>query len=98
MITAFLIQTNGADDLLIRKDGSYDFSYANPDSFHESQANRNNVVRGKFGGRNPKTGPFIESFVSIRFNCLLVLYLQDASIKFLTRQDLEVLDREAITS
>lgn len=45
-----------ADDLLIRKDGSYQYGYAGPDSYHQSQANRNNVVRGKFGGRNPKTG------------------------------------------
>lgn len=47
-----------ADDLLIRKDGSYKFDYSGPDSFHQSQANRNNVVRGKFGGRNPETGNF----------------------------------------
>ncbi|KRT86236.1 Insect cuticle protein, partial [Oryctes borbonicus] len=27
-----------------------------PDSYHESHANRNNVVNGAFGGRNPATG------------------------------------------
>lgn len=51
-----VIKINCADDLLIRKDGSYKFDYTGPDSFHQSQANRNNVVRGKFGGRNPETG------------------------------------------
>lgn len=55
IITA-VTKINCADDLLIRKDGSYKYGYAGPDSFHESQANRNNVVRGKFGGRNPETG------------------------------------------
>ncbi|KAK4878919.1 hypothetical protein RN001_007065 [Aquatica leii] len=37
-------------------DGSYSFGYNNPDSYHQSQANRNNVVRGEFGSRNPGTG------------------------------------------
>ncbi|KAF5306634.1 hypothetical protein FQA39_LY08823 [Lamprigera yunnana] len=37
------------------QDGSYSFGYNNPDSYHQSQANRNNVVRGEFGSRNPAT-------------------------------------------
>ncbi|KAF5273612.1 hypothetical protein FQR65_LT04611 [Abscondita terminalis] len=37
-------------------DGSYSFGYNNPDSYHHSQANRNNVVRGEFGSRNPGSG------------------------------------------
>nr|CAI5844750.1 unnamed protein product [Callosobruchus analis] len=38
------------------KDGSYEFGYTNPDSYHYADGNRNNVVKGEFGGRNPKTG------------------------------------------
>ncbi|XP_017776991.1 PREDICTED: uncharacterized protein LOC108562984 [Nicrophorus vespilloides] len=37
-------------------DGSYEFGYDGKDSFHHSKANRKNVVRGEFGGRNPQTG------------------------------------------
>ncbi|CAG9859639.1 unnamed protein product [Phyllotreta striolata] len=50
--------TKAADDdyNILRTDGSFDFGYDNPDSYHYAQANRNNVVRGEFGGRNPKTG------------------------------------------
>lgn len=41
---------------LQHNDGSYEFGYNAPNSYHHSQANRNNVVRGEFGGRNPSTG------------------------------------------
>ncbi|XP_065172273.1 collagen alpha-1(III) chain-like isoform X3 [Atheta coriaria] len=37
-------------------DGSYEFGYENENNFHHSKANSRNVVRGEFGGRNPKTG------------------------------------------
>lgn len=41
---------------IVHKDGSFEFGYNNPDSYHFADGNRNNVVRGEFGGRNPKTG------------------------------------------
>ncbi|KAL1491300.1 hypothetical protein ABEB36_011917 [Hypothenemus hampei] len=41
---------------IVQKDGSFQFGYSNPDSYHYADGNRNNVVRGQFGGRNPKTG------------------------------------------
>ncbi|KAG5873738.1 hypothetical protein JTB14_021700 [Gonioctena quinquepunctata] len=41
---------------ILHGDGSYDFGYNNPDSYHYAAANRNNVVKGEFGGRSPKTG------------------------------------------
>ncbi|XP_030758048.1 mesocentin [Sitophilus oryzae] len=48
----------GADDdyNILHKDGSFQFGYNNPDSYHYADGNRNNVVKGEFGGRNPKTG------------------------------------------
>lgn len=53
-----LYETLAADSdyNLLNTDGSFDFRYDNPDSFHESHANRNNFVKGAFGGRNPTTG------------------------------------------
>lgn len=41
---------------VLHKDGSFEFGYNNPDSYHYADGNRNNVVRGEFGGRNPGTG------------------------------------------
>ncbi|KAK9887406.1 hypothetical protein WA026_022342 [Henosepilachna vigintioctopunctata] len=41
---------------ILHNDGSFDFGGDSPDSYHYAQGNRNNVVRGEFGGRNPKTG------------------------------------------
>ncbi|KAL3280578.1 hypothetical protein HHI36_003811 [Cryptolaemus montrouzieri] len=41
---------------ILHKDGSYEFGGNSPDSYHYADANRNNIVRGEFGGRNPKTG------------------------------------------
>ncbi|CAG9771264.1 unnamed protein product [Ceutorhynchus assimilis] len=41
---------------IVHKDGAFEFGYKNPDSYHFADGNRNNVVRGEFGGRNPKTG------------------------------------------
>lgn len=40
----------------IHRDGSFEFSYDTPDAFHVANGDRNNVVRGEFGGRDPKTG------------------------------------------
>lgn len=40
----------------IHRDGSFEFNYDTPDAFHVANGDRNNVVRGEFGGRNPKTG------------------------------------------
>lgn len=52
-----IIRVQCAEDYnVLRKDGSYEFGYDAHDSFHHSQANRNNVVQGQFGGRNPGTG------------------------------------------
>ncbi|XP_022914277.2 uncharacterized protein [Onthophagus taurus] len=45
-----------SDYNIVQSDGSFDFRYDNPDSFHESHGNRNNVVKGVFGGRSPATG------------------------------------------
>lgn len=46
-----------ADDYnILNRDGSYEFGYDNPDSFHHSRANRFNVVQGQFGSRNPGSG------------------------------------------
>ncbi|KAK9728246.1 hypothetical protein QE152_g18062 [Popillia japonica] len=45
-----------SDYNILNTDGSHDFRYDNPDSFHETHANRNNIVNGVFGGRNPTTG------------------------------------------
>ncbi|XP_044750979.1 uncharacterized protein LOC123311213 [Coccinella septempunctata] len=41
---------------VIHNDGSYQFGGDSPDSYHYAEANRQNTVRGEFGGRNPKTG------------------------------------------
>ncbi|KAF7271796.1 hypothetical protein GWI33_015368 [Rhynchophorus ferrugineus] len=53
-----LAVTLGADDdyNILQRDGSFQFGYNNPDSYHFANGNRKNVVRGEFGGRNPKTG------------------------------------------
>ncbi|XP_066256950.1 uncharacterized protein Cpr73D [Euwallacea similis] len=50
--------TKGGDDdyNVVRPSGSFEFGYTNPDSYHFADGTRNNVVRGEFGGRNPKTG------------------------------------------
>ncbi|KAK5645824.1 hypothetical protein RI129_004288 [Pyrocoelia pectoralis] len=40
----------------LEPDGSFSFGYSNPDSYHRSEGNRNNLVRGDFGSRNPGTG------------------------------------------
>ncbi|KAJ8976891.1 hypothetical protein NQ317_016490 [Molorchus minor] len=58
LLVIILIEVEGADDdyNVIKKDGSYEFGYNTPDSYHYADANRNNVVRGEFGGRNPGTG------------------------------------------
>ncbi|KAI4464224.1 cuticle protein [Holotrichia oblita] len=57
-ITMLWYRTFAADSdyNILNTDGSYDFRYDNPDSYHESHANRNNIVNGVFGGRNPATG------------------------------------------
>ncbi|XP_066138696.1 uncharacterized protein Cpr73D [Euwallacea fornicatus] len=60
-ITIFLLWTHlakgGDDDYnVVQPNGSFEFAYTNPDSYHYAEGNRNNVVRGQFGGRNPKTG------------------------------------------
>ncbi|RZC41731.1 uncharacterized protein BDFB_004473, partial [Asbolus verrucosus] len=49
--------TKGDDDdyNILRRDGSFQFGYKTPDSYHNAVANRNNVVKGEFGGRNPET-------------------------------------------
>ncbi|XP_072394242.1 uncharacterized protein Cpr73D [Diabrotica undecimpunctata] len=51
-------ETSAGDDdyNVLHTNGAYEFGYNNPDSYHYAQANRNNVVKGEFGGRNPKTG------------------------------------------
>lgn len=41
---------------VLHEDGSFEFGYDTPDSFHFADGNRNNVVQGQFGARNPKTG------------------------------------------
>ncbi|XP_050309648.1 uncharacterized protein LOC126745714 [Anthonomus grandis grandis] len=60
VIGLFLLIPNcqSADDdyNIVHKDGSFEFGYNNPDSYHYADGNRNNVVKGEFGGRNPKTG------------------------------------------
>ncbi|XP_063903106.1 uncharacterized protein LOC135122680 isoform X2 [Zophobas morio] len=50
--------TQAADDdyNILQRDGSFQFGYNNPNSYHHAAGNRNNVVRGEFGGRNPGTG------------------------------------------
>ncbi|XP_045471413.1 uncharacterized protein LOC123678432 isoform X3 [Harmonia axyridis] len=60
-IVFFIVWINQAycgdnDYNVIHNDGSYEFGGDSPDSYHYAQANRKNVVRGEFGGRNPKTG------------------------------------------
>ena len=64
---------------IINDDGSYNFGYNNPDSYHHSQANRNNVVRGEFGGRNPGTGNYYQ-IVLISFNKYFYITIQKVSI------------------
>ncbi|GJQ83836.1 hypothetical protein Trydic_g5694 [Trypoxylus dichotomus] len=58
LISTALCSVYAADNdyNVLNTDGSYDFRYDNPDSYHESHANRNNVVQGAFGARNPATG------------------------------------------
>lgn len=58
----------GADDTYntIHRDGSYEFGYNNPDSYHYADANRNNIVKGEFGGRNPATGKDMFQYLIIR--------------------------------
>ncbi|XP_044728573.1 translation initiation factor IF-2-like [Chrysoperla carnea] len=49
---------------VLQRDGSYEFGYANRDrgaSYHFADANARNVVRGKFGSRNPGTGRIDET-------------------------------------
>lgn len=41
---------------VLHEDGSFEFGYDTPDSFHFADGNRRNVVQGQFGARNPKTG------------------------------------------
>ncbi|XP_015835190.1 uncharacterized protein Cpr73D isoform X2 [Tribolium castaneum] len=52
------LKTEAADDdyNILHRDGSFEFGYDNPNSYHHAAGNRNNVVRGEFGGRNPGTG------------------------------------------
>ncbi|KAB0798275.1 hypothetical protein PPYR_09268 [Photinus pyralis] len=52
----FKFNVSGQDFNNLEPDGSFSFGYNNPDSYHRSQGNRNNVVRGDFGSRNPATG------------------------------------------
>lgn len=58
VLTVTLREVIGADDdyNVLHTDGSYEFGYNNPDSYHFADGKRNNVVRGEFGGRNPQTG------------------------------------------
>lgn len=58
LILTTLKTTNAADDdyNILHRDGSFQFGYDNPNSYHHAAGNRNNVVRGEFGGRNPGTG------------------------------------------
>nr|XP_023018009.1 uncharacterized protein LOC111507018 [Leptinotarsa decemlineata] len=50
------VLTADDDYNVLNRDGSYEFGYNNPDSYHYADANRNKVVKGEFGGRNPETG------------------------------------------
>lgn len=58
MLITSISEIKGADDdyNVLHKDGSFEFGYNNPDSYHFGDGSRNNVVRGEFGGRNPGTG------------------------------------------
>ncbi|CAH0558059.1 unnamed protein product [Brassicogethes aeneus] len=41
---------------VLHNDGSFEFGSNSPDSYHYADGNRNNVVKGEFGARNPGTG------------------------------------------
>ncbi|XP_056635980.1 collagen alpha-1(II) chain [Diorhabda sublineata] len=59
LLIAILVKETEADDddfNVLYKNGAYEFGYNNPDSYHYARGNRQNVVNGEFGGRNPKTG------------------------------------------
>ncbi|CAG9814413.1 unnamed protein product [Phaedon cochleariae] len=58
LLLSILIKTIATDDEfnVLHEDGSFEFGYNNPDSYHFADANRKNVVKGQFGGRNPGTG------------------------------------------
>lgn len=58
----------------LKRDGSFEFGYNNPDSYHHAQGNRNNVVRGQFGGRSPATGTKHILLLTSRHFYVLLLY------------------------
>lgn len=60
MLFITFVNADDTDYNIVRPDGSFEFGYNNPDSYHYADGNRNNVVRGEFGGRNPKTGNNIQ--------------------------------------
>lgn len=55
-LTTVIKAASDDDYNTVHQDGSFQFGYDTPDSYHHAAGNRNNVVRGEFGGRNPGTG------------------------------------------